>query len=144
MIISFPQQVPAHCGRSLMLIFPTVVDGERIERRVSAEALGDHFGAASLREEDLLAAFEAHRDKIEGAARRLLANNWIYPCTRTSRNHLAHVTPRRMLNLRAAPHSYQQLRLRVHSDLPAQRVTQFVCFDGLIQIRRGKSVQDAC
>lgn len=72
MIISFPQQVLAHCGRSLMLIFSTVVDGERIERRVSAEALGDHFGAASLREEDLLAAFEAHRDKIEGAARRLL------------------------------------------------------------------------
>ena len=28
----------------------------------------DHFDAGSLREEDLLEVFDAHRDKIDGAA----------------------------------------------------------------------------
>jgi hypothetical protein len=48
------------------------VDDTRVQCAISAEALEDHFGAASLREEDLLAAFESNRRRIEHAARNLL------------------------------------------------------------------------
>jgi hypothetical protein len=39
---------------------------------MTAEALEDHFGAASLREDDLIAAFSSNQHPIEHAARRLL------------------------------------------------------------------------
>jgi len=40
--------------------------------RNHCEALEDHFGAASLREDDLIAAFNSNRHPIEHAAKRLL------------------------------------------------------------------------
>lgn len=73
MHITFPQECPEYCGRDLVLAFPAVVNGERIQCAITAEALEDHFGAASLREDDLIGAFDVHRQAIEHAARRMLA-----------------------------------------------------------------------
>jgi hypothetical protein len=72
MHIIFPQERPAYCGRDLVLAFPALVDGERVQCGITAEALEDHFGAASLREDDLIGAFNAHRGAIEHAAHRML------------------------------------------------------------------------
>ncbi|CAB3773005.1 DUF1488 domain-containing protein [Paraburkholderia humisilvae] len=73
MQIIFPNEVPEYSGRELTLAFPAMVDGERVECMITAEALEDHFGAASPRIEDMLGAFDAHRTRIEAAARRLLS-----------------------------------------------------------------------
>jgi hypothetical protein len=43
-----------------------------VQCAITAEALEDHFGAESLREDDVQKAFEAHRHTIESAARKLL------------------------------------------------------------------------
>jgi len=72
MQIIFPKAVPEYSGRDLTLTFPVMVDGERVECTITAEALEDHFGAASSRAEDMLGAFDHHRDGIEAVARRLL------------------------------------------------------------------------
>jgi hypothetical protein len=72
MHITFPRERPEYCGRDLVLAFPAMVDGERVRCAITAEALEDHFSAASLREEDLTGAFDAHRKAIEHAARRML------------------------------------------------------------------------
>ncbi|GLU31854.1 DUF1488 domain-containing protein [Trinickia caryophylli] len=73
MQITFPKAVPEYSGRELTLAFPALVDGERVECTITAEALEDHFGAASSRLEDMMGAFDAHRARIEAAARRLLS-----------------------------------------------------------------------
>lgn len=72
MQISFPTCVPEYCARDLVLAFPALVDDQAVQCAITAEALEDHFGARSLREEDLVNAFLAHRFQIEQAARRLL------------------------------------------------------------------------
>ncbi|EIP86965.1 hypothetical protein A33K_16568 [Burkholderia humptydooensis MSMB43] len=73
MKISFPlDPPPEYCARDLVVAFPALVDGEYVQCAITAEALEDHFGAASLKEDDLLAAFDLHRGKIEHAARRML------------------------------------------------------------------------
>ncbi|HEX7684889.1 MAG TPA: DUF1488 domain-containing protein [Trinickia sp.] len=72
MQISFPQEPAEYCGRDLVLAFPALVDGERVQCAITAEALEDHFGAVSLREDDMIAAFERHRREIEKAAGELL------------------------------------------------------------------------
>jgi len=74
MQIMFPKATPEYCGRDLTLAFPVMVDGERVECTITAEALEDHFGAASSRAEDMLDAFDSHRDGIEAVARRLLSD----------------------------------------------------------------------
>lgn len=73
MQIIFPKEVPEYSGRELTLAFPALVDGERVQCIITAEALEDHFGAESSRPEDMLGAFAAHRARIEAAARRLLS-----------------------------------------------------------------------
>jgi hypothetical protein len=72
MQISFPNEIPEYSARELTLAFPALVDGERVQCEITAEALEDHFGAASPRLEDMVGAFDAHRARIEAAARRLL------------------------------------------------------------------------
>ena len=72
MNITFLSQAPVYQGDAPSLTFAAVANGERIECTISAEALEDHFGAASWREEDLQQAFESHRSKIEGAAEQML------------------------------------------------------------------------
>jgi hypothetical protein len=72
MNIHFPQERPEYCARDLVVVFPAEVDGARVQCAITAEALEDHFGAPSLREDDLIGAFDAHRLPIEEAARNLL------------------------------------------------------------------------
>lgn len=74
MQIIFPNEAPAYSGPDLTLSFPVMVDGERVECTITAEALEDHFGAASSRADDMLDAFDHHRDGIEAVARRLLSD----------------------------------------------------------------------
>ena len=49
MQIIFPNETPEYSGRELTLAFPAMVDGERVECMITAEALEDHFGAATPR-----------------------------------------------------------------------------------------------
>ncbi|CAN0626319.1 conserved protein of unknown function [Burkholderia multivorans] len=72
MHISFPPDPPEYCARDLVLAFPALVDDSCVQCAITAEALEDHFGAASLVERDLIDAFTAHRSEIESAARRML------------------------------------------------------------------------
>lgn len=72
MKIHFPHDAPQYCGPDLVVTFPALVDGERIDCSITAEALEDHFGAPSSREEDAMRAFDHHRHRIEHAARRML------------------------------------------------------------------------
>lgn len=72
MNIEFPDDPPMYCGPNLVLTFPALVDGERVDCTITAEALEDHFGAESPREEDTLRAFNCNRRRIEDAARELL------------------------------------------------------------------------
>ncbi|MDR6497849.1 hypothetical protein J2785_000992 [Burkholderia ambifaria] len=73
MQIHFTNEKPEYSGRDLMLGFTALVNGERVQCQITAEALEDHFGAASPRFEDMVGAFDQHRDRIEAAARRLLS-----------------------------------------------------------------------
>jgi hypothetical protein len=73
MNITFPQERPEYGGPDPVLAFPAVVNGERIRCAITAEALEDHFRAASLREDDLIGAFDANRRAIEHAAQRMLS-----------------------------------------------------------------------
>jgi hypothetical protein len=72
MKIYFSEERPEYCARDLVTAFPAGVDGAHVQCAITAEALEDHFGAASLREDDLIAAFNSNRHPIEHAARRLL------------------------------------------------------------------------
>ncbi|KVD11383.1 hypothetical protein WI80_11815 [Burkholderia ubonensis] len=72
MQISFPAEKPEYCGPDLVLAFPALVEGGRVWCAITAEALEDHFGAASPREQDLADAFARHRPVIERAARCML------------------------------------------------------------------------
>ncbi|MBM2770032.1 DUF1488 domain-containing protein [Burkholderia anthina] len=72
MQISFPVEQPTYCGLDLALAFPALVEGRRVRCAITAEALEDHFRAASPREQDLVDAFARHRPSIERAARCLL------------------------------------------------------------------------
>lgn len=73
MHITFPDDAPAFDGSSLTVRFAACVDGKIVVCAITAEALEDHFGAASWREEDLQRAFESHRSSIQGAAEQLLS-----------------------------------------------------------------------
>jgi hypothetical protein len=72
MKISFPPETPAYCEADPALAFPAVVNGIRLECSITAEALEDHFGAASIGKEDLQHAFDAHNHTIHVATRRIL------------------------------------------------------------------------
>jgi hypothetical protein len=72
MRITFPPTAPEFRGSDLTIGFDARVDGKSIDCAISAEALEDHFGAASPSATDLLAAFTRHRAEIERTARDLL------------------------------------------------------------------------
>jgi hypothetical protein len=72
MQIIFPNEAPAYSGPELTVAFPAMIDGKRVECTITAAALEDHFGAASTRAEDMLGAFDTHRERIEAIARRVL------------------------------------------------------------------------
>ncbi|WP_176080540.1 DUF1488 family protein [Paraburkholderia tropica] len=72
MDITFPPSVPQYDAQCYTLVFPVCVDGKRIECGITAEALEDHFGARSVRETDLVEAFDEHRHAIEDTAVTLI------------------------------------------------------------------------
>jgi hypothetical protein len=72
MNISFPEGPFGYDAGQLALTFPAVADSVPVECAITAEALEDHFGAASAREPDLLQAFFANRAAIQKAAARLI------------------------------------------------------------------------
>ncbi|BCQ28988.1 DUF1488 domain-containing protein (plasmid) [Caballeronia sp. NK8] len=74
MNIRFLPEPPAYLADEPALMFGALVDGRRIDCTISAEALEEHFGAASSREDDLQCAFEINRAVIEGAAEQLLTS----------------------------------------------------------------------
>lgn len=74
MDITFPGATPVYQGDEPALVFEAIAGGERVRCTISAEALKDHFGAASSREDDLQRAFERNRAAIEGAAEQLLTS----------------------------------------------------------------------
>ncbi|MDW9252703.1 hypothetical protein C7S16_4856 [Burkholderia thailandensis] len=61
MQIQFTNDAPEYSGRELTLAFMAMVDGEPVQCHITAEALEDHFGAASPRFEDMVGAFDTHR-----------------------------------------------------------------------------------
>jgi hypothetical protein len=72
MNITFPDRSPHYDANRLTLSFPATAGDVQVVCAITAEALEDHFGAASLREADLLGAFLAHRAVIEKAAARMI------------------------------------------------------------------------
>jgi hypothetical protein len=72
MNISFPEGPLDYNAEQLALTFPAVADSVSVQCAITAEALEDHFGAASAREPDLVEAFRANRSAIEKAAARLI------------------------------------------------------------------------
>lgn len=69
--IAFPDDTPAYCAAGPCLDCAATVDGSPASYSVTAEALEDHFGACSLRAEDLLCAFQRHQQEIQDVARTL-------------------------------------------------------------------------
>lgn len=72
MNIIFSDRPPHYDANRLTLTFSATAGDMHVECTITAEALEDHFGAASLREADLLGAFLAHRAAIERAAARMI------------------------------------------------------------------------
>ncbi|AOY95032.1 hypothetical protein BKK79_24715 [Cupriavidus sp. USMAA2-4] len=69
--IAFPDATPDYCAAGPCLDCAATVDGHPATYSVTAEALEDHFGARSLRADDLLCAFQHHRQEIQDVARAL-------------------------------------------------------------------------
>jgi Protein of unknown function (DUF1488) len=74
MRIAFSSSAPEFRGWNLTVAFPAIVNGHAVDCAITAEALEDHFGAASCSASDLLEAFRAHRKEIERVAHDLLQN----------------------------------------------------------------------
>lgn len=72
MVIYFSKCPARYNAQNMTVVFPALVDGAEVMCEISAEALEDNFEAQSARGEDLLAAFEAHRDEIESVAKSML------------------------------------------------------------------------
>jgi hypothetical protein len=76
MEIRFPADAPAYRDFNLTLVFPALVDGERVPCAISVEALEDHFGADANDTDGWRRAFDAGRERIEAVAREhLLISN---------------------------------------------------------------------
>jgi hypothetical protein len=75
MHITFPDEHPKYDGDDLAILFTALVDGEPVVCSISAEALEDHFGAKSAREDDLLPAFEQGAARIRAVCAEALDDN---------------------------------------------------------------------
>ncbi|MDR5811256.1 DUF1488 domain-containing protein [Caballeronia sp. LZ019] len=75
MHITFSEERPVFDGDDLAVHFTALVDGEAVVCSISAEALEDHFGAASPREEDLMPAFENGAARIRAVCAEALDDN---------------------------------------------------------------------
>ena len=75
MHIQFSDTAPTYDGDDYALHFVALIDGRPVVCSISAEALEDHFGAASAREDDLLPAFEQGRARIRSVCAEALDSN---------------------------------------------------------------------
>jgi hypothetical protein len=75
MHITFVDESPVFDGDDLAVHFTALVDGEPVVCSISAEALEDHFGARSAREEDVLPAFERGTPRIRAVCAEALDDN---------------------------------------------------------------------
>jgi len=75
MQIQFTDGPPTYDGDDFALHFTALIDGQPVVCSISAEALEDHFGAASAREDDLLPAFEQGRARIRSVCAEALDRN---------------------------------------------------------------------
>ncbi|WP_118184054.1 DUF1488 domain-containing protein [Paraburkholderia phosphatilytica] len=73
MHITFPDHdAPVFDGANLTVRFTALVDGEPVSCAISAEALEDHFGAASPLEDDLLRAYRKGHARIRSVCAEAL------------------------------------------------------------------------
>ncbi|WP_254073883.1 DUF1488 domain-containing protein [Burkholderia sp. S171] len=75
MHIQFSDAAPTYDGDDLAVHFVALIDGQAVVCSISAEALEDHFGAASAREDDLLQAFERGCARIRSVCAEALDSN---------------------------------------------------------------------
>jgi hypothetical protein len=75
MHITFIDESPVYDGDDLALHFTALVDGEPVVCSISAEALEDHFGATSAREDDVLPAFKRGAARIRSVCAEALDDN---------------------------------------------------------------------
>ncbi|MDR6449784.1 DUF1488 domain-containing protein [Paraburkholderia sp. 22099] len=75
MQITFPDDEPTFDGANLRVRFTARVEGEPVVCEITAEALEDHFGAESLLEGALMAAFEQGRNRIRSVCAEALDQN---------------------------------------------------------------------
>ncbi|WP_372237085.1 DUF1488 domain-containing protein [Caballeronia sordidicola] len=75
MHIQFADDSPVYDGDDFALHFTALVDSDPVVCSISAEALEDHFGAASAREEDLMNAYQQGRARIRSVCAEALDRN---------------------------------------------------------------------
>lgn len=75
MHITFADDLPVFDGHDIAIHFTALVDGEPVVCTITAEALEDHFGAHSAREDDLMPAFEKGRARIQAVCAEALDDN---------------------------------------------------------------------
>jgi len=68
---TFPEEVPPDVA-DFIVTFWGVLDNQRIECRITREALEDHFGAQSGSAADLISSYRANKAIIQEAAREVL------------------------------------------------------------------------
>jgi Protein of unknown function (DUF1488) len=72
MHITFSDDPPIFDGVDLELNFTALVDGQPVVCAITVEALEDHFGAASARDEHVLPAYEKGRARIRAVCAEAL------------------------------------------------------------------------
>jgi len=75
MHITFADEAPVFDGDDLAVHFAALIDGEPVVCSITAEALEDHFGAESPREEHLLDAFARGSARIRAVCAEVLDDN---------------------------------------------------------------------
>jgi hypothetical protein len=75
MHITFADDPPAYDGDDLAVHFTALVDNAPILCSISVEALEDHFGATSAREDDALPAYERGKARIRAVCAEALDDN---------------------------------------------------------------------
>lgn len=75
MHITFADDPPVFDGVDLELNFTALVDGQPVVCSITVEALEDHFGAESAREEHILPAYEQGRPRIRAVCAEALDDN---------------------------------------------------------------------
>ena len=75
MHITFADDPPLFDGVDVAIHFTALVDGKPVVCSITAEALEDHFGAPSLREEHLMPAYEQGRARIRAVCAEALDDN---------------------------------------------------------------------